>query len=297
MKYKLVPILAAVILTSCGNKDVKYDASGVFEATEVMVSARATGDILRLEVEEGQEVEAQAAIGYIDTIQLSLQKQQLLASRKATNSKKLSEGQQLASLRQQIANAQKEKKRFQDLLAKNAATQKQVDDIQYQIEVLQKQAVALQEQVSTANASISSQSSSIDAQVAMIEDKIQQSVIYSPITGTVLTKYAEPGEYAAPGKALFKVANLKDMKLRAYLTADQINAVKLGQKVTVYADEGKADRKAYEGVISWISGKAEFTPKTIQTRDERANLVYAVKITIKNDGEVKSGMYGDVKFE
>ena len=178
----------------------------------------------------------------------------------------------------------------------NAATQKQLDDINYQIQVLEKQLSATAEQISSSNSSLSHQSIGIEAQLAQIEDQIKNSIIVSPIKGTVLTKYAEPGEYAAPGRALFKVANVEDMKLRAYITADQLTGLKIGQQVKVYADQGKDDRKEYDGTVTWISDKAEFTPKTIQTRDERANLVYAIKVSVKNDGMIKKGMYGEVKF-
>lgn len=294
--YKILGMGLTAILTACGNNNGDYDASGIFETTEVIVSAKSNGEIMRLDIEEGQDVAPQTALGYIDTIQLSLAKAQLMATRSATDSKVLNERRQLATIQQQIDIQQRERKRFEQLVKNNAATQKQLDDINYQIEVLEKQLAATAEQIGSSNTSLSSQSLSIEAQLAQIEDQIENSVVTSPIQGTILTKYAEPGEYAAPGRALFKVANIEDMKLRAYITADQLTGLKIGQKVKVYADKGKDERQEYEGTVTWISDKAEFTPKTIQTRDERANLVYAVKVSVQNDGLIKKGMYGEVKF-
>lgn len=289
--------LGALLLASCNSGNNDYDASGVFETTEVIVSAKATGEILRFNVEEGMDVSMGDELGYIDTVQLSLKSRQLEASKSATQSKQLDESRQVASIKQQISNLQREKERFERLLKAKAATQKQVDDINYQIEVLRRQLAATSEQISGNNSSIDNQSQSIDAQREQTADQIRKSVITSPVDGTILTKYAEPGEYAVPGKALFKVGNLKTMKLRAYITADQLTTLKIGQNVRVYADTGKDGRREYPGRVAWISDKAEFTPKTIQTRDERANLVYAIKVEVANDGFIKRGMYGDVKFQ
>ena len=298
MKKKNILSLCAAIaaLTACSSGEKDYDASGVFETTEVIVSAKATGEILSLNVEEGQNVRCNEMLGLIDTLQLSLHDQQLAANQSAADSKRLDANRQVASIRQQISNLQKEKKRFSDLLAANAATQKQVDDIGYQIEILQRQLAATQEQIGSNNQSAGNQSMGIKAQRAQTEDQIRKAHITSPITGTVLTKYAEQGEYATPGRALFKVGDISRMRLRAYITAPQLTTLKVGQKVKVFADMGETENKAYEGTVEWISDKAEFTPKTIQTRDERANLVYAIKVAVKNDGMIKRGMYGDVKF-
>ena len=288
--------LLLLTLTSCGNKDVDYDASGVFETTEVLVSARGTGEIISLNIEEGQQVKANEELGRLDVTQLELKKDQLKSGKTAATSRKLNTAQQVASISQQISNLQREKARFEALLKDGAATQKQVDDIGYQIAVLQKQLSAVNEQVSTANTSIDGQSAGFDAQIGQVDDMLRQAVITSPIDGVILSKYAEQGEFAAPGRALFKVADVSQMRLRAYITADLLTDVKIGQKVKVYADQGDKGRKEYEGTVSWISSEAEFTPKTIQTRNERSNLVYAVKIDVKNDGIIKRGMYGDVKF-
>lgn len=310
-KYELCFLFIVVAgFAGCGSKDNDYDASGVFEATETIVSAKATGEIMSLKAEEGQYVRKGEALGYIDMTQLALKRKQLDASKAAADAGKtaadshiLDLNKQLASIRQQIANQQRELNRYQGLLDDSAATQKQVDDIRYQISVLQQQLVATQEQIEASNRSfreqgigLEAQGSGVDAQSAQVDDQMKNSVITSPVSGIILTKYAEQGEWAAPGRALFKVADIKDMKLRAYITADQLTAIKIGQKVKVYSDVGKNGRKEYNGIVVWISDKAEFTPKTIQTRDERANLVYAVKIRVRNDGLIKRGMYGDVKF-
>lgn len=298
MKRSLLYIgVATALCGACTDSDVKYDASGMFEATEVIVSAKGTGELTSFNIEEGQQVQSGAIIGCIDTIQLSLQKQQLASTISATESKRLNASQQVAAYRQQITNLQREHQRFIQLVKENAANQKQVDDIDYQIRVLERQITATSEQIGSNNRSLTGQKASIVAQIAQLSDQIGNSIVTSPIAGTVLVKYMEQGEFVAPGKPLFKVANVNDMKLRAYVTADQLTGLKIGQTATVYADQGKAERKAYEGQITWVSDKAEFTPKTIQTRDERANLVYAVKISVKNDGLIKEGMYGDVVFK
>ena len=294
-KY-LLPCLAALLLAGCQEKQNPYDASGVFETTDVIVSAKSVGEIKDFNIEEGMTVGAGQRLGYIDTLQLHLKKGQLAATQSATVSRRLDESTQVAALRQQIENLKAERQRFVELVNENAGTQKTVDDIDYQIKVLEQQIAAATEQVTTANQSIGGQSASMNAQRAQLNDQISNSIITSPIDGTILTKYAHQGEYAAPGRALFKVGDINHMKLRAYVTADQLTSLKIGQKVKVFADQGTADRKQYEGEIIWISDKAEFTPKTIQTRDERANLVYAIKIAVDNDGLIKRGMYGDVKF-
>ena len=290
-------VAIGLVLGACTSQEEQYDASGIFETTEVIVSAKGTGELQSFQVEEGQAVRQGEVLGWIDTLQLSLKDRQLAASLLATESKRLDEKRQVAHLRQQIENLQREKERFTTLLNAKATTAKQVDDIDYQIKVLQNQLVATQEQINSSNSSLSRQSESIQAQRAQMEDQIRNAMISSPITGTVLTKYAEQGEFAVPGKALFKVADVSRMKLRAYITADQLTQLQIGQAVAVYADRGITDRKRYVGRVVWIADKAEFTPKTIQTRNERADLVYAVKIAVENDGFIKRGMYGEVRFE
>lgn len=300
MKIRNTPtalLFCAVILTSCSEKETSYDASGVFEVTEVIVSARGAGTIEQLSVSEGDQVEAGTPLGYIDTLQLDLQRKQLSASLSATDSRQLDENRQLASLRQQLANLRSEQSRFQQLVNENAAPRKQLDDINYQIDVVEKQISATAEQIGSANTSTRGQTTGIVAQIDQINARIADCVISSPISGTILSKFAEAGEYATPGKPLFKVGDISRMRLRAYITASQLTDLKIGDRVKVYADQGDSGRKEYDGTVTWISDEAEFTPKTIQTRDERSNLVYAIKIDVDNrDGLIKRGMYGDIKF-
>jgi HlyD family secretion protein len=285
------------LFISCGNKKGNYDASGTFEATEVLVSAQAAGQIMQLNVVEGQTVDAGKEVGWIDTVQLYLKKKQLLASMKAVDSRTYNVSLQIASIKQQIAKQQTELVRFRNLVQSNAATQKQVDDIQSSIDVLQKQLTAQTEILQNTNSSISAEVSGLFIQVEQINDLINKSIISSPLAGVVLSKYAEKGELAGQGKALFKVADMEHIYLRAYITADQLTQLKLNQEVSIFADFGKKDRSEYKGIITWISDKAEFTPRTILTRNERANLVYTVKIAVKNDGYLKIGMYGELRME
>lgn len=288
--------LSALLPVACSNNKTDYDASGIFESTEVIVSSQVSGQLMEFTVTEGQQLQADSYLGYVDTTQLYLKKQQLMASRTAVSSRSTSVPRQIASLKEQIATQKRELARFGNLVKLNAANQKQVDDIQSQLSVLEKQLAAQTELLVNNNQGISGESTALESQIAQIEDQLLKSRITSPIQGTVLTKYAEPGEFTAPGKALFKVSDMQQMYLRAYITSDQLTQLKQGQPVTVYADFGEDQMRTYPGTISWIADKAEFTPKTIQTRNERANLVYAVKIAVTNDGYLKNGMYGEVKF-
>lgn len=284
-----------IILFSCGQGKDNYDATGVFEATEVIVSAEANGKIEKLNLMEGQDVTSHDILGYIDTTQLYLKKMQLLANKGAVKSRRTDVPRQIAATRQQITTQKNELKRFENLVKANAANQKQVDDINAQILVLERQLAAQTETLENSNKSVTEESSALEIQVAQIDDQLLKSVITSPIKGTILSKYAEEGELAAQGRALFKVADIENMFLRAYITASQLTQMKIGQEVSVSSDFGEDGRREYKGVITWISDKSEFTPKTIQTRDERANQVYAVKIAVKNDGYLKQGMYGEMK--
>ena len=288
--------LAALLPVACSNNKTDYDASGIFESTEVIVSSQVSGQLMEFTVTEGQQLQAHSYLGYVDTTQLYLKKQQLMASRTAVSSRSTSVPRQIASLKEQIATQKRELARFGNLVKLNAANQKQVDDIQSQLSVLEKQLAAQTELLVNNNEGISGESTALESQIAQIEDQLLKSRITSPIQGTVLTKYAEQGEFTAPGKALFKVSDMQQMYLRAYITSDQLTQLKQGQPVTVYADFGEDKMRTYPGTISWIADKAEFTPKTIQTRNERANLVYAVKIAVTNNGYLKNGMYGEVKF-
>lgn len=290
--YPLLVLLAA----SCVEGNKAYDASGVFESTEVTVSAEGNGKILSLDLQEGDRLEAGQIVGCIDTVQLHLSEIQLEASRRAVGSGWLDISRQIAALESQIGKQRQELDRFTKLEKAGASNRKQVEDIQAQIETLERQLAAQEESLNSSNRNISGQADALEAQIEQIRDRIRKCVITSPVAGTVLAKYSEAGEFAALGRALFKVADIDNIRLRAYITAEQLTALKLGQQVRVFADQGSSGRKEYAGTLIWISDKAEFTPKTIQTRDERANLVYAVKIAVENDGLIKLGMYGDIKF-
>jgi HlyD family secretion protein len=296
IKYGLFGIAISSFLISCGKSDNDYDASGTFETTEVVVSAEGVGKILQFDVEEGALLSENQQVGYIDSTQLYLKKLQLKASQKALQSRRPNMQKQIAALEQQIATAKTERNRVENLLKDNAATSKQLDDINAQVAVLEKQLIASKSTLETTLEGIAGDNSALNIQSEQLDDQLRKCKIISPINGIVLVKYAEKGELAAAGRALFKIADTNNMILRAYLTNDQLTELKIGQKVKVFADLGKSDSKQYEGTINWISSKSEFTPKTIQTRDERANLVYAVKINVKNDGYLKIGMYGNVKF-
>ena len=290
--------LAIVLLSACSGSDGDYDASGSFEATEIIVSAEASGKIERLTLMEGQLLEKGEQVGLIDTTQLYLQKMNLLTNVKGVRAQQPNIVAQTASIKEQISTLQREKQRTTNLIKANAATQKQLDDINSQIEVLEKQLAASESTLQKSSQNITAQSSALDIQIEQLEDRLQKSIIKSPIRGTVLNKYAEEGELAGMGTPLFKVANIDNMTLRVYVTNDQLKDVKLNDKVQVYVDQGdeSGSRKAYEGVVTWISDKSEFTPKTIQTKNERANLVYAMKVTVRNDGYLKIGMYGEIQF-
>lgn len=290
-------IPAILLLIACKSKNGETDASGTFEATEVIVSAQATGTLLSFQVTEGQDVKAGDNLGFIDTIQLDLRKKQLLASIQAAQTRKPDVDVQVAALEQQIVTARSEKRRVENLVKANAANQKQLDDLNAQIEVLVKQLKATKTTLESSTSGIDKESSALKIQIEQINDQIRRSYISSPIDGTVLVKYAEAGELAVQGKSLFKVANMKQMLLRVYVTADQLAKLTIGQTVNVNAEMGTTDNKAYKGTVTWISAKSEFTPKTIQTRDERANLVYAVKVAVENDGVLKIGMYGGIHFD
>lgn len=289
--------LWAVVMGACSSSADEVDATGVFEATEVLVSAEANGKILSMDLQEGDRLKAGSVLGYVDTVQLVLKREQLLASVDAVGHKKMDVAKQVAATRRQIEQAEREYARCRDLLHDRAGTQKQVDDAEAQLAVLRRQLDAQLSTMTQANLGVRDEQRSLELQVQQLDDQLLKCRITSPIGGTVLTKYAEPGEVTAAGRPLFKVADLDHIYLRAYVEAPQLTEIRLGQKVTVYADRGESDRTPYEGRITWISGEAEFTPKTIQTRDERSNLVYAVKIAVDNpDGKIKLGMYGSVDF-
>lgn len=293
---KIVLILFTGLLISCSNKNGKFDATGTFESEEVIVSSEAMGKLLKFEVEEGMTLKKDQIVGLVDTTQLYLKKKQLQSTIKSVLSKQPDIPTQLAAIKEQIATAEREKNRIENLVSSDAATTKQLDDINSQLEVLNKQYDATKSSLTITKQGIQSETFPLIAQVEQIQDQINKSIIKNPIDGTVLTRYAKQDEITSSGKALYKIADLSEMILRAYINGDQLGQVKLDQKVKVYVDKGNGKQKELEGEVYWVSSKAEFTPKTIQTKDERANLVYAIKVRVKNDGYVKIGMYGEVKF-
>jgi HlyD family secretion protein len=293
---KIVLILFIGLLISCSNENGKFDATGTFESEEVIVSSEAMGKLLKFEVEEGMTLKKDQIVGLVDTTQLYLKKKQLQSTIKSVLSKQPDIPTQLAAIKEQITTAEREKNRIENLVSSDAATTKQLDDINSQLEVLNKQYDATKSSLTITKQGIQSETFPLIAQVEQIQDQINKSIIKNPIDGTVLTRYAKQDEITSSGKALYKIADLSEMILRAYINGDQLGQVKLDQKVKVYVDKGDGEQKELEGEIYWVSSKAEFTPKTIQTKDERANLVYAIKVRVKNDGYVKIGMYGEVKF-
>ena len=312
MKMKNIFFFAFPMLFggACNNSEKAYDATGIFEATEITVSAQVSGEVQQLDITEGQSLEAGAQVGQIDTYQLvqklgelEAAKQQIYANNAATESRQLDLNKQLATLQQQIVHAQRERQRFAELVRDGAVPRKQLDDLNDQISVLQRQMVATSDQLRSSNAAFAEQGKGLQAQIIgveaqqrQLERQIQNATIIVPKGGVLLDKFVEAGEFVGVGKPLFKLAQMDHVYLRAYVTSAQLKSVMLGQKVKVYTDYGGGQQQEYGGKVTWISSRSEFTPKTIVTDDERADLVYAVKIAIKNDGRVKIGMYGEVKF-
>jgi HlyD family secretion protein len=292
----IVLTIIAVLTGACNGNEHAADATGVFEATEIVVSSEASGKIMELGIREGDRINAGDYAGYIDSAQLYLKKQQLTAGLKAVDIRKPDIRKQIAVLEQQIATARTERQRMENLVKANAGNQKQLDDIVNNIQFLQKQSDAQYSTLRKTSGSADAETEGLQYQIMQLDDQLQKCRIINPQTGTVLVKYAEPGEVTIPGKPLYKIADTDLLYLRAYITADQLSQLKQGQSVRVFADFGKDNRREYPGSISWISDKSEFTPKGIQTKDERANLVYAIKIAVKNDGYLKIGQYGETKF-
>lgn len=296
MKPISLILFVLLMLTSCRKATTGYDASGTFEAIETIIPADASGIIQALTLEEGQTLDSGQVIGYIDSTQLHLRKKQLQAQIKAVLSKKPNIARQLAAYEEQLKQANHELQRIEKLVKADAATPKQLDDAKSLVAVIEKQMAALQSTLSITSEGLSQDTGPLYTQIDQLNDQIRRCVIINPVKGTVLTKYAEVHEMAAPGKPLYKIADLSAITLRAYITGDQLSGRKLGDQVTVLIDDTAGSYKTYSGTIEWISDKAEFTPKTIQTKNERANLVYAIKINVPNDGYLKIGMYGEVKW-
>ena len=291
---KKVLYIAMSLLALACSKEAEFDAQGTFEATEVVVSSEATGRILNFDIEEGMTIVANQAVGTIDSLQLHLQRKQLLAQQSALLTSRPDVKKQVASLREQIVKQKSELRRVENMLSDGAATQKQKDDIEAQIKILEGQLEATLSTLSKNTSTINDNSVALEAQIAALDDRISKCRILSPVGGTVLVKYAEAGELASVGKPLMKIADLKNIYLRAYFTSDQLVNIKLGDEVKVVADFGGEERYDYTGRVAWISSESEFTPKTIQTKDSRANLVYAVKIAVEKDGRLKIGLAGEV---
>ena len=285
------------MLAACGNNEKEYDATGVFEATETTVAAEQSGALMRFDVMEGDEIALGQEVGLIDTTQIGLKIQQLGATKEVYQSQKPDMEKQIAATRQQLAKARQDQQRYKELVADGAAPSKMLDDATSQVQVLQKQLDAQISSLNTSTNALNKQMAATDVQVSQLQDQLRKCHVSAPIKGIVLEKYVERGEFVAVGKPLFKIADTEQMFIRAYITSAQLKDIKVGQQAKVFADYGDGQKKEYEGTVSWISSKSEFTPKTILTDDERADLVYALKVAIKNDGYVKIGMYGEVKFQ
>lgn len=292
-----ISLSALLFLMSCKNDKKQFDASGSFEAEETIISSEANGTIKQFTLEEGQTLKAGQLVGYIDSVQLYLKKKQLEAQINAVLSKKPNVTVQLAALQEQLKTAETEQKRIASLVKADAATTKQLDDITGSIEVIKKQIEAQRSSLDISSEGIGKETLPLAVQIEQVNDQLKKCSIINSVNGTVLVKYANVNETAAQGKPLYKIADLSTIILRAYITGNQLPQLKLNQVVTVNTDDGNGGFKQISGTVTWINDKAEFTPKTIQTKDERANMVYAIKIKVKNDGTYKIGMYGEIKFQ
>lgn len=290
---KILFLITAIIMVSC-SKETEYDAMGRFEANDVVVSAESAGKLIYVNVAEGDKLNNGDIIAITDTTLLSLERKQIEAQIEVQLSSQPDIQREAAALRSEISKQKKEKERFQKLVADGAAPQKQLDDINASLNVLEDKLDALLSRLGINKASINNSVSALRVRIEQVEEQISRCYIKAPINGIVLNKFAENGEFVQPGKPLFKIANMDKIFLRSYFTSDQLAKVKLGDKVRVIANYGGDERHEYEGTITNISSESEFTPKTIQTKDSRANLVYAVKIAVKNDGRLKIGFTGEV---
>jgi membrane fusion protein YbhG len=288
--------IIAMGILSCKEEKSKYDASGSFEAVETIIASEAPGKILQFNIQEGQQLDSGQIIGFIDSTQLHLNKMQLLQNRKAILSGRPQTDVQVESLKKELANAIIDRDRTENLVKGGVASQQQLDDANAKIAILNANIKAHESSLQISTSTINEQGSTVGVQMKEINDQLSKCTIINPVRGTVLTKYAELYEMAAVGRPLYKIADLTTIILRAYITGDQLQQVKLGQKVNVFVDDGKGAFKETEGIIEWINSQSEFTPKTIQTKNERANLVYAIKVRVKNDGYLKLGMYGQVSW-
>lgn len=297
MKRFFVILILLPALFACKDSKGEYDASGRFEATELIISSEANGKVMELWAEEGDRIESGSVLGYIDTIQLSLQKRRLLVGNQAVRARRADVSKQIAVLKQQITNLEVERERAQKLVKADAGNRKTLEDIEAQIHTLQRQIEAQRSALESGNLSADKEGAAIEIQVAQTEDLIRKSLIVAPISGIISVKYVNRGEFRGVGQPLLKLADLDNLILRAYVSAKDLSGIKVGDEAAVFTGFDDETKKEYAGVVSWISQEAEFTPKNIQSREQRSNLVYAVKISVKNDGYIKMGMYGDVKFK
>lgn len=324
-KILLFSLISLLFMASCGKKKQQFDASGTFETEEVIVAAEATGKILELTLREGDTVSAGSIVGKIDPLSIELQRAQIEATNTALQQKTgdaspqiavleaqiIAQKNQIEVLRQQSAVVERERNRLNNLVKAEAAPSKQLDDLNGQLDVLKRQIEAAEGQIAVFDRQIKSQREAIviqnravlseklplEKRMAQVNDQISRTNIVNPTAGTILVKYVEKGEMAVMGKSLYKVGDLSNMTLRAYITGNQLSQVKVNQTVKILVDEGTDKYREFSGIVSWIADKAEFTPKTIQTKEERANLVYAMKVKVKNDGMLKIGQYGEVMFK
>ncbi len=296
MKKLILLTLLSIVLFSCEEKTVRSDAYGNFEADEWAISSELPGRLVYFNLQEGAQIKKGDLVGEIDSSGFVLKSKQIDAAINAIYAKKQSAAPEIALLLKKKAVIERELIRVKAMVADEVGTQKQLDDIQGKIEIIDGQIAAAKEKVNLANSSIFAQVNPLRAQKKQIQDQIHRCKIYAPFTGTVLLKLAENGEVVMPSQSLAKIANLNPLRLRAYISGNQLSSVKLGQKVKVSVDNTNGKMTDYEGTISWISSKAEFTPKIVQTKEERVNLVYAIKIDVKNDGGLKIGMPAEVNF-
>lgn len=294
MKKLIISILLPLLIASCGTNEKSNIASGSFEAKEIIISSEANGVILELNIEEGQEIEKGEVIGYIDSTNIAFMKNQVKAKSAAISSRKPDISSQLSTFEEQLKYLNKEKLRVEKLVQADAATEKQLDDLQNQITVLEKQIDAQKTALEISSKSISSETIPLSIQINQLNQQLSKYTIVNPLKGTVILKYSEAMEITATGRPLYKIADLSNMTLKAFVTGEQLSKIKIGLKVKVRIDSGKDEYKEYDGEIINIASKAEFTPKTIQTKNERQNLVYQIKVSVKNDGFIKIGMYGEV---
>lgn len=289
---KYILIIGMVLLAGCSGRNHKSDAYGNFEADEVIISSEVSGRILQLNLEEGQILQEGLQVGLVDTTDYQLKKEQLIAQRNGVSKKSANIASQIEVQFQQKSNLLTDKTRIEKLYKDGAATKKQLDDINGAINVVDKQIKAIE----TQNASVADEILALEKQVDQLNQNIKKCHLINPVSGTVLSKYIQPNELLVPGRSLYKIADLNTIFLRAYVSESQLANVKLGQKAELLIDKGEDNMAKYDGIVTWISSSAEFTPKIIQTKEERVNLVYAVKIKVKNDGALKIGMPGEVNF-